>query len=69
MRSGRTPVWTSHLALGHPTSHPKVKGPSRPGGSLDLQLQSCQLHPLVVPQLSQAKHEPAGRILTPQVEQ
>jgi hypothetical protein len=28
-----------------------------------------QLHPLVVPQDSQTKHEPAGRIRTPQVEQ
>ena len=28
-----------------------------------------QLHPLVVPQDSQTKHDPAGRIRTPQVEQ
>jgi hypothetical protein len=28
-----------------------------------------QLHPLVVPHDSQTKHEPAGRIRTPQVEQ
>ncbi len=28
-----------------------------------------QLHPLVVPQDSHTKHEPAGRIRTPQVEQ
>jgi hypothetical protein len=28
-----------------------------------------QLHPLVVPQDSQTKQEPAGRIRTPQVEQ
>jgi MFS family permease len=30
---------------------------------------SCQLHPLVEPHDSQTKHEPAGRIRTPQVEQ
>jgi hypothetical protein len=35
----------------------------RPGGARD------QLHPLVVPHDSQTKHEPAGRIRTPQVEQ
>ena len=29
----------------------------------------AQLQPLVVPQDSQTKHEPAGRIRTPQVEQ
>lgn len=45
--------------------------------SCDLQTSCCigcniagnQLQPLVVPQLSQTKQEPAGRIRTPQVEQ
>ena len=31
--------------------------------------KSFQLQPLVVPHDSQTKHEPAGRIRTPQVEQ
>jgi hypothetical protein len=32
-------------------------------------LLAFQLHPLVVPQDSQTKQEPAGRMRTPQVEQ
>jgi hypothetical protein len=38
-------------------------GNSRPGSAW------FQLHPLVVPQDSQTKQEPAGRMRTPQVEQ
>jgi hypothetical protein len=34
-----------------------------------MQFRSFQLQPLVVPQDSQTKQEPAGRIRTPQVEQ
>jgi hypothetical protein len=40
-----------------------VERPQQAGGSRG------QLHPLVVPQDSQTKHDPAGRIRTPQVEQ
>ena len=46
----------------HPALRPTGRRPS--GGA-----REDQLHPLVVPQDSQTKHEPAGRIRTPQVEQ
>jgi pimeloyl-ACP methyl ester carboxylesterase len=45
----------------HPA--PPSSGRSPPGGTRP------QLHPLVVPQDSQTKQEPAGRMRTPQVEQ
>ena len=45
-------------------SAPRLLLTGRPSGAA-----RDQLHPLVVPQDSHTKHEPAGRIRTPQVEQ
>ena len=53
-----------------PSGVPTAAGtplPSAPGRSARCDL--CQLHPLVVPQDSHTKHDPAGRMRTPQVEQ
>jgi hypothetical protein len=67
------------VALSHPRSWPTAwrrtepsskrppagRRPKRP----ERAAPGDQLHPLVVPHDSQTKHEPAGRIRTPQVEQ
>ncbi len=67
-RLGVTPdeIDGSHcVALSRPTElADRLEAGSCPSGSPPDQLQ-----PLVVPQDSQTKHEPAGRIRTPQVEQ
>ena len=57
-RSRSTATWTPC----GPTPSAAPRSSSAPGAR-------DQLHPLVVPQDSQTKHDPAGRIRTPQVEQ
>jgi hypothetical protein len=51
------------------TRHPPVSNDAGQHGLVPQRSARSQLHPLVVPHDSQTKHEPAGRIRTPQVEQ
>ncbi len=48
---------------------PRDRRPGADRSDLNGRRLGDQLHPLVVPHDSQTKHEPAGRIRTPQVEQ